>query len=113
MNGPDGEARNPVSGIIDRINGGVGGTISLDDAAALQARFSEVFPAAVRAAVLDERPEDIFCNWSGIMYGDQGGIQRVGAWLLRGFESAAGGRQGHVRGFEWGRRAVWVVLLSC
>lgn len=46
-----------------------GTTISIEDSATLQARFQEIFPPAVRSTVLNQKPETVFCNWSGIMYG--------------------------------------------
>ena len=46
-----------------------GTTISIEDSTTLQARFQEIFPAAVRSTVLNQKPETVFCNWSGIMYG--------------------------------------------
>jgi len=46
------------------------GSYYLNDAASLQARFQEVFPPAVREAVLDSGPDTIFCNDSGISYGN-------------------------------------------
>lgn len=46
-----------------------GTTISIEDPATLQARFQEIFPASVCSTVLDQEPETVFCNWSGIMYG--------------------------------------------
>ena len=47
-----------------------GTTIYIEDAATLQARFQEIFPAAVRSTVLNQEPETVFCTWSGIMYGN-------------------------------------------
>lgn len=47
-----------------------GTTIYIEDAATLQARFQETFPASVRSTVLNQKPETVFCNWSGIMYGN-------------------------------------------
>ena len=47
-----------------------GGRYYLDDPASLQARFQEVFPSAIRRVVLDQRPETVFCNYAGIMYGN-------------------------------------------
>ena len=47
-----------------------GTTISVEDAATLQARFQEIFPAVVRATVLDQWPETVFCSSEGIMYGN-------------------------------------------
>jgi hypothetical protein len=52
-----------------RVNGGKGGTISLDSPAALQARFLEVFPAGVRSAVLAQKLTDLICRTDGIGYG--------------------------------------------
>ena len=46
------------------------GSYYLNDAASLQARFQEVFSAEVRSAVLDNRPDTVFCNDSGIAYGN-------------------------------------------
>lgn len=52
-----------------RVNGGQGGTIALNNVAALQARFSEVFPKPIREAVLNQDAKTIFCSYQGIMYG--------------------------------------------
>ncbi len=41
------------------------GKFSLDDPAALQSHFQEVFPAAVRKAILDQKVEEIFCRGRG------------------------------------------------
>ena len=46
-----------------------GGSWYLNDPGSLQSRFQEIFPPAVRAAVLKERPETIGCTSEGIMYG--------------------------------------------
>jgi hypothetical protein len=46
------------------------GSYHLEDAASLQSRFEEVFPLAIRQAVLDQRRETINCNYRGIMYGN-------------------------------------------
>lgn len=45
-----------------------GGTIQINNAAALQSRFQEIFPPAIRSAVLDQRLKFISCNSRGIMY---------------------------------------------
>lgn len=45
------------------------GSYSLNDPAALQSHFQEAFPASVRAAVMDQKPEGFFCNAEGVMYG--------------------------------------------
>jgi len=45
------------------------GKYSLDDPAALQSHFQEVFPPSVRKAVIEQKPEAFFCNAEGIMYG--------------------------------------------
>jgi hypothetical protein len=46
------------------------GKYSLDDPAALQSHFPEVFPPSVRKAVMEQKPEAFFCNAEGIMYGN-------------------------------------------
>jgi hypothetical protein len=53
-----------------RVNHADGSKISLNNAAALQTRFAEVFPPSVRSAVLNQKPEEIFCKYTGIMYGN-------------------------------------------
>ena len=53
-----------------RINEGDHGSYSLNDPAALQSHFAEVFPPAVRAAVLKQKPETVFCTSTGVTYGD-------------------------------------------
>jgi hypothetical protein len=45
-----------------------GGTISLDDAAALKRHFQEVFTPAVRKEILSEKNEEVGCNDEGIGY---------------------------------------------
>ncbi len=52
-----------------RVNGGKGTTL-ISNAASLQARFQDVFPSAVRSAVLDEPVESVWCSYRGIMYGN-------------------------------------------
>jgi len=47
-----------------------GGRYSIDDPAALQSRFQELFPATVRNAVLNRKPTDVSCMNEGIMYGN-------------------------------------------
>jgi len=59
-----------------RINGDRG-TYYLRDAHSLQLRFSEIFPSAVREAVLKQRPETVMCNAEGVMYGD--GVLWIGS----------------------------------
>jgi hypothetical protein len=51
------------------VNFGDGTTISLNNPMAVQQRFQEVFPDALRAAVIKRKPEDLFCRDDGIMYG--------------------------------------------
>jgi hypothetical protein len=46
------------------------GTYDISDPRTLQLRFHEIFSHSVRDAVLKQRPETVFCNMSGIMYGD-------------------------------------------
>lgn len=46
------------------------GSISISDVGTLEARYSEVFPSAVRRVVLEQNLGDLFCNDSGIMYGN-------------------------------------------
>jgi len=53
-----------------RINEGDHGSYSLNNPAALQSHFAEVFPPAVRAAVLKQKPETVFCTSTGVTYGD-------------------------------------------
>jgi hypothetical protein len=52
-----------------RINSATG-EYSLNDPAALQSHFQEVFPAAVRKAILDQKVEEMFCKDEGVMYGN-------------------------------------------
>jgi len=52
-----------------RVNTGHG-SYSVNDPAILQARFQEAFSPAVRKAVLDQKTNDIFCNYTGVMYGN-------------------------------------------
>jgi hypothetical protein len=47
-----------------------GSRILLNNAEAVQTRFAEIFPPAVRTAVLNQKPETLFCNSTGIMYGN-------------------------------------------
>lgn len=62
-----------------------GVNISLDNPTALQARFQEVFPPAIRSAVMNQKLQNAVCNDGGIMYGSgdiwikvvgQGNLQR-------------------------------------
>ena len=46
------------------------GNFFLEDPRSLQLRFQEIFTPAVRDAVLQQRPEKLWCNDSGVMYGD-------------------------------------------
>jgi hypothetical protein len=46
------------------------GSWYIDDAPTLQRRFQDIFPPAVRAAVLDRRVDKVNCSYRGIMYGD-------------------------------------------
>jgi len=46
------------------------GSFYLNDAASLQSRFQEVFPPRVRTAILKQPVDALFCNSSGIMYGN-------------------------------------------
>lgn len=46
-----------------------GGTISIDNAAALKMHFQDVFTPAVRTAILNEKFDDLGCNIEGIGYG--------------------------------------------
>ena len=46
------------------------GKYSLNDPATLQSRFQEVFPAAVRKAILDQKVQEISCRDEGIAYGN-------------------------------------------
>jgi hypothetical protein len=46
-----------------------GGTISIDNAAALKMNFQQVFTAAVRKAILNQKFDDLGCNQEGIGYG--------------------------------------------
>ncbi len=46
-----------------------GGTISIDNAAALKMHFQEVFTPAIRKAILNEKFHDLGCNVEGIGYG--------------------------------------------
>lgn len=53
-----------------RLNHADGSRVSLDNAAALQSHFAQAFGPAVRAAVAKQKPEALFCNADGVMYGD-------------------------------------------
>ena len=60
-----------VSFLVDfplRVNH-AGTSISIEEAATLQARFQEILPEVVRSDVLGQDPETFFCNWTGLMYG--------------------------------------------
>jgi hypothetical protein len=46
------------------------GTYYIGDPWSLQSRFHEIIPSSVRDVVLKQRPETVFCNMSGIMYGN-------------------------------------------
>jgi hypothetical protein len=46
------------------------GKYSLNDPAALQSHFQEVFPSAVQKAILDQKVEGMFCRGDGVMYGN-------------------------------------------
>ncbi len=46
------------------------GSYSIGDPSSLQRRFPEVFPSEVRQIVLKQRPETVFCNYTGIAYGN-------------------------------------------
>ena len=46
------------------------GSYYLDDPTSLQLRFQEIFPPNVRDIILKQRPETVWCNYTGIMYGD-------------------------------------------
>jgi len=50
-----------------RINFSDGSTIALDNVKALQMRFAEMFSAPVKSAILNQKLNDIFCNYNGIM----------------------------------------------
>jgi len=52
------------------VNYGSGVTISIDTPATFQARFDEMFPDYARKAVLDNKPDQLWCNWEGVMYGN-------------------------------------------
>ena len=51
-----------------RVNG-QGANISINNPSSLQVRFNRVFTGSVRRRVLETRLEEVFCNYSGIMYG--------------------------------------------
>lgn len=54
-----------------RVNQADGSRVSLDNAAALQSQFAQVFGPAVRAAVTRQKPDTLFCKPDGgVMYGD-------------------------------------------
>jgi hypothetical protein len=38
--------------------------------AAVQKRFAEIFTPAVRKAIADAKPDELFVNWQGVMLGD-------------------------------------------
>ena len=68
-----------------RINGDRGSWY-IHDAAALQARFQEIFPPAVRAVVLGSPSQSLFCNYRGVMYGN--GTVWIGSWIVEEAGSA-------------------------
>jgi hypothetical protein len=51
-----------------RVNEATGGSISIDDAAALKNHFQEVFTPAVRKEILSEKNDNVGCMTEGIMY---------------------------------------------
>ncbi len=53
-----------------RLNHSDGSSISLNDAATLQLRFAEAFPASLRGIVLAQKPDALFCRSDGVMYGN-------------------------------------------
>lgn len=64
-----------------RVNDGDRGTFVVPNARSLQARFSDVFPLAIRQTVLETDPRDVSCftYWGASMYGQgQVWIGRVG-----------------------------------
>jgi hypothetical protein len=52
-----------------RVNDGRG-SWSVPDARSLEGHFQEIFPTAIRSAVLDQRPRDLACSYMGVMYGN-------------------------------------------
>lgn len=52
-----------------RVNDALG-SYFLHDAAGLSGRFERIFTAAVRNAVLNSRPETVWCTYAGIAYGN-------------------------------------------
>jgi hypothetical protein len=52
-----------------RVNSIDGGSIFIQDPATLQLRFEEVFTPLLRAAVMKQKPQTVFCRDDGIMYG--------------------------------------------
>lgn len=45
-------------------------SISIDTPATLQSQFDQIFPDHIRKMILNEKPEQVFCNWEGVMYGN-------------------------------------------
>ena len=66
----DAAALAPLVSFPLRLNRADGSHVTLANAAALQARFAQAFGPAVRAAVTKQKPEALFCNADGVMYGN-------------------------------------------
>lgn len=45
-------------------------SISIDTPVTFQSQFDEIFPDYVRKTILSEKPEQLSCNWEGVMYGN-------------------------------------------
>ncbi len=46
------------------------GNYSVDDPRSVQLRFRKIFTPAIQRVVLQQHPEAVWCNYTGIMYGD-------------------------------------------
>lgn len=74
-----------------RVNYADGSTIALDNPAALQQRFAEIFPPALRKIVSDQKVDNFFCKEDGgLMYGNgELWVQVLGAGARQRFRVAA------------------------
>ncbi len=70
-----------------RVNRSDGSTILLADVEALQRHFFDVFSSEVKSVILTQKAEEVFCKYTGIMYGggevwidavERGSTQRYG-----------------------------------
>lgn len=52
-----------------QVRGPGGDSIAISDPATLHARFGDAFPRQVRETVAAQKTGELFCNWTGLMYG--------------------------------------------